>query len=140
MRAMQTVLLCVVMIALSACASSGGAQQLGALEKAQYAYSAAVRWGDIDGAWTQVDPAWKEAHPLTDIERARYKQVQVTSYKPVTSESAGEGMAMRVIEIGVVNRNTMAERGVRYEERWRYDAPTKTWLVTSGLPDFWSER
>lgn len=139
MRAMQILLLSMLMLGLSACASSGG-QQMGALEKAQYAYSAAIRWGDIDGAWEQIDPAWKAAHPLTDIERARYKQIQVTGYKPVTSEAPGEGLAMRKVEISVVNRNTMAERGVRYEERWRYDVPSKTWLVTSGLPDFWSER
>ena len=139
MRAMRILLLSILMLGLSACASSGGAQ-MNALEQAQYAYSAAVRWGDIDGAWSQIDPAWKTANPLTDIERARYKQVQVTGYKPVASEAPGEGLALRVVEIGVVNRNTMAERNIRYEERWRYDAPSKTWVVTSGLPDFWSGR
>ena len=139
MRAMRILLLSILMLGLSACASSGGAQ-MNALEQAQYAYSAAIRWGDIDGAWTQIDPTWKSANPLTDIERTRYKQVQVTSYKPVVSEPLGEGLALRVVEIGVVNRNTMAERNVRYEERWRYDLPSKTWVVTSGLPDFWSGR
>ena len=139
MRVMRILLLSMLMLGLSACASAGG-KQMSALEQAQYAYSAAIRWGDIEGAWTQVDPTWKSAHPLTDIERARYKQVQVTSYKPVASEPVGEGMALRVVEIGVVNRNTMAERSMRYEERWRFDAPSKTWLVTSGLPDFWSGR
>ena len=139
MRAMRVLLIMIPMLLLAACASAGG-KQMSALEQAQYAYSAAIRWGDIDGAWAQIDPAWKSAHPLTDIERARYKQIQVTGYKPVTSEPLGEGMALRVVEIGVVNRNTMAERSVRYEERWRYDAPSKTWLVSSGLPDFWSGR
>ncbi|MBE2210288.1 MAG: hypothetical protein IAE66_01680 [Xanthomonadaceae bacterium] len=138
MRAMRILLLSMLMLGLSACASSGG--QMNALQQAQYAYSAAIRWGDIDGAWTQIDPAWKTANPLTDIQRERYKQIQVTGYKPVASEPQGEGMALRVVEIGVVNRNTMAERSVRYEERWRYDAPSKTWLVSSGLPDFWSGR
>ena len=138
MRAMRMLLLSMLMLGLSACASTGG--QMNALEKSQYAYSAAIRWGDIDGAWTQIDPAWKSANPLTDIQRERYKHVQVTGYKPAASEPLGEGMALRVEEIGVVNRNTMAERSIRYEERWRYDAPTKTWLVTSGLPDFWSGR
>lgn len=139
MRAMRILFLLILMLGLSACASSGG-QQMSALEQAQYAYSAAIRWGDIDGAWTQVDPTFRSANPLTDIERTRYKQIQVTGYKPVSSEAVGEGLAMRVVEIGVVNRNTMAERNVRYEERWRYDAVSKTWLVTSGLPDFWSGR
>ena len=99
-----------------------------------------LRWGDLDGAWGQLDPAYKAAHPLTAIERERYAQVQVTGYKPLTSESPGEGLSMRLIEIGVVNRNTMTERTVRYEERWRYDAASKTWVVTSGLPDYWGGR
>lgn len=139
MRMIRILLLSILVMGLSACASAGGTQ-MSALEQAQYAYSAAIRWGDIEGAWAQVDPAWKSAHPLTDIERARYKQVQVTSYKPVVSDAMGEGLALRVVEIGVVNRNTMAERNVRYEERWRYDTVSKTWLVTSGLPDFWVGR
>lgn len=125
------------MLLLAACASSGGSQ-LSALEKAQYAYSAAIRWGDIDGAWAQVDPEYKRAHPLTAIERARYQQVQVTGYRAVDSQALGANESMRVVAIGVVNRNTMAERTVRWQERWRYDAASKAWVVTSGLPDFWS--
>lgn len=137
---MMRILLMTVLAALAGCASAGAGKQLGALEQAQYAYSAAVRWGDLDGAWGQLDPAYRATHPLTAIERERYAQVQVTGYKPLTSESAGEGLSMRLVEIGVVNRNTMTERTVRYEERWRYDAASKAWVVTSGLPDFWAGR
>lgn len=136
MRLLKVLLMSMLLLGVSACASSGS--QLSALEKAQYAYSAAIRWGDIDGAWAQVDPAYREAHPLGAIERARYAQVQVTGYRPVDSQSLGEGESLRVVEIGVVNRNTMAERSVRYQERWRYDLASKNWYVTSGLPDFWS--
>ncbi len=139
MRVMR-ILLMSMLAWLAGCASAGAGQQLGALEQAQYAYSAAVRWGDLDGAWGQLDPAYKAAHPLTPIERERYAQVQVTGYRPLTSESLGEGLSMRLVEIGVVNRNTMTERTVRYEERWRYDATAKAWVVTSGLPDFWAGR
>ena len=137
MRVLRLLMSSILVLGLSACASSGG-RQMSALEQAQYAYSAAIRWGDIDGAWSQIDPAWKDAHPLTDIERARYKQIQVTGYKPVASEPLGEGMALRVVEIGVVNRNTMAERTLRYTEEWKFDPAGKTWWVTSGLPDFWA--
>ena len=137
MRTMR-LLLIPVLIWLAACASAGTGKQLGALEQAQYAYSAAIRWGDIDGAWAQVEPAYKAAHPLTSIERERYAQMQVTGYRPVDSQALGEGESLRVIEIGVVNRNTMTERSLRYQERWRYDVAAKTWYVTSGLPDFWA--
>ena len=49
-----------------------------------------------------------------------------------------EDRARREIEIGVINRNTMAERTLRYTEEWKFDPATKTWWVTSGLPDFWA--
>jgi len=107
-----------------------------ALQQAQYAYSAAVRWGDFEGAWNLVDPAYREAHPMTDLEFGRYKQVQISGYH-VLGERATETTAQREIQIGVVNRNTLVERQARYTERWRYDAERKTWWLDAGLPDLW---
>ena len=52
-----------------------------ALEEAQYAYSAAIRWGDFEGAWNLVDPEYREEHPLSDIDFSRYKQVQISGYR-----------------------------------------------------------
>ncbi|MDQ3495700.1 MAG: hypothetical protein M3485_09340 [Pseudomonadota bacterium] len=118
----------------AACASLG--TQADALEKAQYAYSAAIRWGDIEGAWTLVDPEYRQANPMTDLAFERYKQVQVSGYRDLAAQ-VGEGTAAREIEIGVVNRHTMRTRSIRYTERWRYDAEAKTWWLTVGLPDFW---
>ena len=46
---------------------------------------------------------------------------------------------IRDIEIGVINRNTLAERTVRYRERWRYDEAAKTWWLVTGLPDLWAD-
>jgi hypothetical protein len=124
-----------LMLLLGACASMGS--QMDALDKAQYAYSAAIRWGDIEGAWTLVDPAYRDEHPVSDLEFERFKQVQVSGYRDLASQ-VGEDVAAREIEIGVVNRHTMTTRTVRYTERWRYDADAKTWWLTSGLPDFWA--
>lgn len=137
MRAIRIAILIVACWLAASCASSGGSQR-DALEKAQYAWSAAIRWGDLDGAWALLEPAWRDAHPLGEIERARYRQLQVTSYRPLTSEAEADGGSRRLVEIGVANRNTMAERSMRYVERWRYDPVAKTWYVASGLPDFWS--
>lgn len=128
------VLLASLLPLLAACASLG--PRVDALQKAQYAYSAAVRWGDFEGAWTLVDPKYREEHPITDLEFERFKQIQVTGYRDLAAQ-AGEDTAAREIEIGVVNRHTMRTRSIRYTERWRYDAAAKTWWLTVGLPDFW---
>ena len=125
------------LVALGGCATTR-VDRGEALREAQYAWSAAIRWGDFDGAWTMVDPAYREAHPLTAIERERYEQVQVSAYHP-GGASGGADTATRPVEIGVVNRHTQVERQARYVEQWRYDAATERWWITGGLPDLWQD-
>ena len=111
-----------------------------ALDELQDAYSAAIRWGDFEGAWNLVDPKVREAHPLTDIDFSRYKQVQISGYRDTGGTTLASGEVVRDVEIGVINRNTLTERSVRYRERWRYDEAAKTWWLVSGLPDLWDDR
>lgn len=125
------------LLAASGCATAGP-DRADALRSAQYAWSAAIRWGDFEGAWTLVDPAYRAAHPMTPLELERYGQVQVSAYHEL-GQSVGDGTATRPVEIGVVNRNTQLQREARYVEQWRYDAATKRWWITGGLPDFWQD-
>ena len=131
---LRCLLLCWLAL-LAGCPKSG--DERNGLEKAQYAWSAAIRWGDFEGAWNLVDPKLREQHPLTDLDFSRYKQVQISGYRELGMTGLQGGGVARSIEIGVVNRNTMAERTVRYQETWRYDEATKAWWETSGLPDLW---
>ena len=134
-NAWRGMLVAVLGALLAGCAT--GQPKMSELDKVQYAYSAAIRWGDFEGAWNLLDPAYRDKHPLTDIELSRFKQIQVSGYHELGSQIL-EDRARREIEIGVINRNTMAERSLRYTEEWRYDPATKNWWVTSGLPDFWA--
>jgi len=129
-----TTLLCAAV--LSGCATGAGKGD--ALHRAQYDYSAAIRWGNFEGAWNLVDPEYREAHPMTDLEFERYKQIQISAYRELASQTEPDGSVLREIEIGVVNRHTLTERSTRYTERWRYDPEAKTWWLTVGLPDFWA--
>lgn len=128
-------LLCLLLPSASVLASGKGRTR--GLEEAQYAWSAAVRWGDFEGAWNLVAPQQRQAHPLSDIDFSRYKQVQISSYRDLGSRALEDGAVEREIEIGVFNRNTMVERTVRFRERWHYDPQTKTWWQDNGLPDLW---
>ena len=130
------VLACVLVLAGCPKASSKGS----ALEEAQYTWSAAIRWGNFDGAWSMVDPKEREANPLTDLDFSRYKQVQISSYRDQGERMLGNGNVVRDIEIGVINRNTLAERTVRYREEWRYEPESKTWWLMSGLPNLWQDE
>lgn len=124
-------------LTLAACATGG--RQMSDLEKVQYAYSAAIRWGDFEGAWQLVDPEYRKAHPMTDLEFARYQQIQISGYRELGATIAPDKTtAAREIGIGVINRHDMTERSTRYTERWRYDAETKSWWLAVGLPDLWA--
>ena len=130
-------LLACCLVLLAGCPKS--ASKGSALDEIQYAYSAAIRWGDFEGAYNLVDPKLREEHPLTDVDFSRYKQVQISAYRDLGGSPLASGEVVREIEIGVINRNTLAERTVRYRESWRYDEAAKTWWLTSGLPDLWKD-
>ena len=123
--------LCVL---LAGCASD---IKRNSIDRVQYAYSAAIRWGDFEGAWQLADPEYRKAHPMTDLELARYNQIQVTSYHDLATQTLPDGDIVREIEINLVNRHTLVERTTRYTERWRFDPEAKTWWLVGGLPDFW---
>lgn len=124
---------------LAGCAT--GSARDNKLHAAQYAWSAAIRWGDFEGAWNLVDPAYREAHPLTELDLERYRQVQISAYRELSADTRlGEGSSVREIEIGVINRHTLAERTVRYRERWRWDEEAKAWWIEGGLPDLSAGR
>jgi len=134
----RLLLRCLLLCCLALLAGCPKAASKGtALEEVQYAYSAAIRWGDFEGAWTLVDVEYRKKHPLTDIDFSRYKQVQISGYREQSGSMLPSGEMVRDIEIGVINRNTLAERTVRHRERWRYDESAKTWVLANGLPDLW---
>ena len=125
-------LLACCLVVLAGCPKS--ASKGTALDETQYAYSAAIRWGDFEGAWTLVDPKLRTEKPLTDIDLSRYKQVQISTYRDMGGTVEPSGVMVRDVEIGVINRNTLTERTVRYRERWRYDEASRSWWLVSGLP------
>ncbi len=130
-------LVATALLVLAGCASTSNSAS--ALDAAQYAWSGAIRWGDFGGARNLVDPAVRAAHPLTQLQMDRYEQVQISSYRDVGGAAdANAGLAMRNIEIGVINRHTMAERSVRYVEQWRWDEQARNWWLVSDLPDLWA--
>ena len=107
-----------------------------ALDEVQYAYSAAIRWGDFEGAWSMVNPKTREEKPMTDADFSRFEQIQVSAYRDLASMSGPDESILREVQIEIINRHTLSHRKVRYTEVWRYDPESKNWWV-DGLPDFW---
>jgi hypothetical protein len=115
---------------LTGCASAGKGNKL---QEAQYAWSAAIRWGDFEGAWNLVDPEYRKAHPMAQADFDRYKQVQIAGYRDLAAR-ADESTAMREIQISVIDGSNMSQYDIRYTERWRYDSKENAWWILDGLP------
>jgi hypothetical protein len=107
------------------------------LTDTQMLFSKAMRWGDFEQAWGVVDPEVRETRSLSALEQSRYKQVEITGYADIGTMSEPDDIVVRVIEMRVVNRNTMAERTLRVRERWRWDDADGQWWLQDGLPDPW---
>jgi len=122
--------------ALPAQAATSRAKQR-KLADTQMLFSKAMRWGDFEQAWGVVDPKVREQRPLSALELSRYQQVQVSGYSEIGSLGGADGVVVRLMEMRVINRNTMAERTLRVRERWRWDDAAGQWWLLDGLPDPW---
>lgn len=133
----QSVVVALLLVAGAAQAEGPSRSQRSKLLPTQDAYVAAVRWGDFDKAEEFIDPLYLQQHPITDLQRERYRQVQVSSYRERSGGTGADGSIERRVEMGVINRNTQAERKVIVNERWRWDPEAKRWWQAAGLPDLW---
>ncbi|HEY2344739.1 MAG TPA: hypothetical protein VGH80_02525 [Xanthomonadaceae bacterium] len=122
-----------MLCALGACGSERMKEGT-VLDKTLYEFSSDIRWSDFEAAYAFVDPASKTEHPMTDIDRERYKQIEVSTYQ-VLSKEQGPGTVDQQIRLELINRNTQIPRSMTYHEHWRYDELAKHWLLTTGLPD-----
>ena len=138
MRVIGKWLLVAGLLLMLAPAAAQSRLQRGKLQQVQDAYAASIRWGDFENAWQAVDPAYKAEHPMTELEFERYQQVQISGYRDVSTSGGPDGTVERAIELRVINKHTMAERTMRYRERWRWDPEVKRWWLVVGLPDLWN--
>ncbi len=105
------------------------------LEETLRTYAATIRWGSIEQAESFVDPKYREAHPLTQLELDRYKQVRITAYNDRIAIPVNDNEVRQTVEIGLVNVNTQEARTIIDQQVWKYDPKAKVWLLASGLPD-----
>jgi hypothetical protein len=109
-------------------------------DEALYSYVSAVRWGDFDAALAFVDPEVLKAQPLSDVERERYRQFQVSGYEVRGSQQLSDVEYEQQVEIRLVNRHTQVERVITDRQTWRWDPEAKRWWLVSGLPKLDAER
>ena len=132
MNSLRLLAATLVLVLLAACASAG---QRSPRDQVLYDYVSAVRWSDFDAAARFLDPMLLAREPLTDLERERYRQFQVSGYEVKSASEPAEGEYRQVVEIRLVNRHTQVEKVLTDRQQWRWDPEAKRWWLASGLPD-----
>ncbi len=129
----RLVIVLAILVLMSACA---GNKRSDSLTQTLTAYHATMRWGDFQRALEFVDPDYREAHPLSAIAHARYRQVRVVGYDEGGGPAASaDGEVRQVVKISLVNLHTQRERFVIDRQIWKWDPLAERWWLTTGLPD-----
>ncbi len=128
----KSLLLLAVLTLLAGCALENTRSREKVLDDTLKSYAATIRWGDFVQAEAFVDPEYRKTHPLSETDRGRYQQVQVSQYEERPPVVIDEDHISQFVEIGLVN---VTARSILDRQTWRYDAEAKQWWLTSGLPD-----
>ncbi len=131
MRTGWIVLLALAMT-LPACQS---AEKNDSLRARLYQYSAAIRWNEIDQALAFVEPAHLLERPFTEEDRQRWRATQVARYFDGPQSTDANGDVRVSVQLELIDRDSQSVRSVVDRQVWRYDEATKTWWLTTGLPD-----
>lgn len=126
------VALVALILLVPACADRSSRQQV--LDRSLYTYAGMIRWGEFEAAQEFVDPEVRAQAPLTELDLERFRHLQISGYHVKASGPTPDGGVARVVDIGVINRHTQAERVVQAREIWRWDAQARRWWLTTGLP------
>lgn len=133
LRRTASMLLAMLILTLAAPALAKSREKI--LAETLRIYAATIRWGSIEQAESFIDPRYREAHPLTQLELDRYKQVRFTAYNDRAAIPVSDNEVRQTVEIGIVNINTQEARNVIDQQVWTYNPKAKAWLLSSGLPD-----
>ncbi|MHB1272905.1 MAG: hypothetical protein ACYCZD_09095 [Rhodanobacter sp.] len=133
MRRILGILALLSVLLLAGCATQNRSDTLTATLTA---YGSTLRWGDFQSAALFIDPKIRAAHPLSDLDLARYKQVRVTEYDSGSGPVPLDDLdVQQTARISLVNIHTQSERTIVDHQTWHYDEKTRHWWLISGLPD-----
>ena len=128
----QRICLLVIALALAACGEENKQDEL--LDATLRSYANTMRWGEIDQAIGFISPADLEAHPISNVDLERYRQVRIVGYQEQGIQRPDQGHARQTVTLEIVNQHTQVARSVVDHQDWKYDPVSKHWWLTSGLP------
>lgn len=105
-----------------------------ALQENLRAYGLAVRWNDFEAAADALDPTLVQGERFSEQQEEYYKAFQISGYQLKSSAMLDPLTYSQRVELRIIDRDTQTERIKTDRQNWRYDALTKRWWLTSGLP------
>lgn len=135
LSAWRAALLGLALSLLSACASGGATPDAKLLDQTLDAYASAIRWNGLDATSRYLDPEQVAAHPPSEFDLERLRQLEVVNYRVLSRTPADASHIEQLVEIELSNKHSQTVRTVRVAQRWQFDPARKRWWLASGLPD-----
>lgn len=129
----RLIIACATLLLLAGCATMQKPKDL--RDQTLEAYAAALRWGDITGAWNFVDPAYRAAHPLSAQRKALYGTVRVAEYDVAGLHETDPNTVEQTAHISLIEGSSQHVYSVLDHQTWHWDETAKKWWLESGLPD-----
>jgi len=130
-------LLCIVCLALTACATQRGLGLSDELDRSVKAYNRMLRWHEIENAVvTYSDPEQREEYQKqADILKKR--GISVTDYRILSTRYIPETQSGDVVaEFDYYILPSNRVKTVSHRQEWVYRENIKSWKLKNGLPTF----
>jgi hypothetical protein len=124
-------LMAIAALGITACATTS--ERMDSLQQTLTGFEKAIRWAQFDAANGFRQWPMGKQPPLPDY----YKNIRVTSYKPMNLQFGPEKMsATQIVEVRYYNTDSSRVRTLRHEQKWEYSKENKRWYLVSELPKF----
>jgi hypothetical protein len=135
MTKLAKVFLCVICLALTACATHTGLSE--EFERSMKAYNRMLRWHEIENAvMTYSDPERREEY-LKQAETLKKRGLSVTDFRILSSRYLPEKKSGDVVaEFDYYVLPSIRVKTISYRQEWIYLENIKSWKLKSGLPSF----
>jgi hypothetical protein len=118
------------LIGITACASLDNQIQQEAFDRISNQYRRALLASDFEAALNMTSSPSAVALPAL-------KNIQVVSYSLRKAEfSEDRSKVLQEVELEYYRTDSMLQKSMRDHQEWIYEPGSKTWVLTSGLPQF----
>ena len=135
MTRVVTVVLCIVCLTLTACATRTGVSE--ELDRSVKAYNRMLRWRELENAvLTYTDPEQREKYQK-QAETLIKRGISVTDFRILSTQYLPENQSGAVVaEFDYFILPSNRVKTISHRQDWVYRESSKSWKLKNGLPPF----